>query len=122
MTSGIEDKNKGKFVEVITLSLTRGYTFTVTIAGVNCNALIDAVATKSCTSETFYNQLMIPQFLKAFCLLVTSASGSNLYPVGIAQGPFKLGGHSLSSVLLSVKNMIGLSYWVCILCKSIKSG
>ena len=43
-TSEVEDKNKAEFVEVITLSLTRDATFPVTIAGVNCNALIDTSA------------------------------------------------------------------------------
>ena len=51
--SEIEDKNKEEFVEVITISLTRGATFLVKIAGVNCNALIDTSALRSCISETF---------------------------------------------------------------------
>ena len=68
---------------VITLSLTRGATFPVTIAGVNCNALINRGAMRSCLSETFYNQLILPWLLKAFCLLVTSASGSILCPMAI---------------------------------------
>ena len=40
-------------MEVITLSLTRGATFSVTIAGVNGNALMDTGTTRSCISETF---------------------------------------------------------------------
>ena len=76
LASKIEDKNKEEFVEVITLSLTKGATFPVTIAGVNCNALIHTGATRSCISETFYNHLILPWLLKAFCLSVTSASGS----------------------------------------------
>ena len=82
-SSGIENKNKKNFVKVITLNLTRGVTFQVTIAGVNCNAFIDTGATRSCISETFYNQLMLPWLLKAFCLVVTSASGITLCPMGI---------------------------------------
>ena len=53
-------------MEVITLSLTMGAAFPVTIAGVNCNALIDTGATRSCISETFYNQLMLPMVAKGF--------------------------------------------------------
>ena len=45
-TSEIEDKNKEEFVEVITVSLTKGATFPVTVAGVNCNAPIDIPATR----------------------------------------------------------------------------
>ena len=85
IASEIEDKNKEEFVEVVTLSLTRGATFPVTIAGVNCNALINNGATKRCIGETFYNQLMLPLLLKAFCLAVTSASGSTLCLMGIVQ-------------------------------------
>ena len=92
--SEIEDKNKEQFMEVITLSLTGGAAFLVTVAGVSCNALIDTSATRSCISETFYNQLMLPQLLKVFCLVVTSASGSTLCSMGIVQCQFKLGGHS----------------------------
>ena len=49
-TSDIEDKNIEEFMEVVTLSLTRSATVTVTIAGVNCNALIDTGATRTCIS------------------------------------------------------------------------
>ena len=51
--SEIEDKIKEEFVEVITLSLTRSVTFPVTIAGFNCNALINTGTIRSCISETF---------------------------------------------------------------------
>ena len=52
-TSEIEDKNREKFMEVVTLSLTRGATFLVTIAGLNFNALINTSTTINCISETF---------------------------------------------------------------------
>ena len=42
--SEIEDKNKEEFVEVITLSLSSGAAFPVTITGVNYNALINTSA------------------------------------------------------------------------------
>ena len=42
----LKNKNKEEFVEVITLSLTRGAAFLVTIADVNFNALIDTIDTK----------------------------------------------------------------------------
>ena len=101
--SEIENKNKEEFVEVITLSLTRGAAFPVTIAGVNCHSLINTDATRSCISETFYNQLMLP--VKAFQLLVTSASGSTLCPKGIAQCPFRLGGHSFEFNFIICQNL-----------------
>ena len=66
-TRRIEDKNE-EFVEVVTFILPKGATFPVTVAGVNCKALIDKGTTRSCISETFYNQLVLPWSLKAFCL------------------------------------------------------
>ena len=47
-TSESQDKNKEKFVEVITLSMISGGIFPVTIAGVNCNDLIDTGTMRSC--------------------------------------------------------------------------
>ena len=93
-TSEIEDKNKEEFMEVITLRLTKDAIFLVTTAGVNCNALIDTGATRSCICETFYNRLMLSHTLKAFCLAITSASGSTLCPMSIVQCLLELGGHS----------------------------
>ena len=54
--SEIKDKTKEEFVEVVTLSLTKGAAFQVTVVGVNCNALIDLGTTRTCISETIYNQ------------------------------------------------------------------
>ena len=86
-TSEIEDKNKEEFVEVITLSLTRGATFPVTNAGVSFNALINTGVTRSCICETFYNQFMLPWLLKGFHLVATFASSSTLCPLGIYSVP-----------------------------------
>ena len=76
-------------MEVVTLTLTRGAVFQVTISGVSYNTLIDTSATGRCICETFYNQLMLPQLLKAFQVMVTSASGSTQCPVHIVQCPFQ---------------------------------
>ena len=64
-------------MEVTTLSLTRDASFPVTIAGVNCNALINTGAMHSCTSEIFYNQLMLPWLLKAFNSFPVTIAGVN---------------------------------------------
>ena len=84
-TNEIEDKNKEEFMKVITLSLTSCATFQVTIVGVSCNGLIDTGATRSCIIESFYNQLMLPQLLKTFHLVVASASDGTLCSMGIVQ-------------------------------------
>ena len=98
-------RNKKGFVKVVTLSLTRGDPFQVTIVGVTCNALITIGAMRNCISETFYNHLMSPWLLKAFCLLVTSAFGNTFCPMGIIQCPFKLGGHCFEFNFIVCRNL-----------------
>ena len=48
---------------------------------------------------------MLPFVLKAFHLLVTSASDSALCPMGIAQYLFKLRGHSLDFNFIVCRNL-----------------
>ena len=60
---------------------------------------------RSCINETFYNQLMFLHLLKAFHLLVTSASSSTLCPIGIIQCPFKLGEHSFEFNFIVCRNL-----------------
>ena len=103
--SEIEDNNKQKFMEVVTLNLAGCATFPVTTAGVTCNALTDTSAIRSCINEAYYNQLMLLWLLKAFCFPVTSASGSTLCPMGIVQCPFKLGGHYFEFNFIVCQNL-----------------
>ena len=119
--SVIEDKNKEEFVKVIMLSLTKGAAFPVTIAGVSCNVLINTSAMRSCISETFCNQVMLPWLLKAFCLLVASASGSTLCPMGITQCPLKLG-HSFKFSCIIYRNLTRPIILDLDLCTSINLG
>ena len=98
-----ENKNKEEFVEVITLSLTRGAVFPVSTAGVICNALIYTSATRSYISETFYNQLIMAA--KDFHLVVMSASGSTLCPMGIVQCSFQLRGHCFEFNFIVCQNL-----------------
>ena len=105
LANEIEDKNKQEFVEVIILSLTRGATLPITIVGANCNPLINTSATGNYISETFYNQLLLPWLLKAFHLVVPSASGSPLCPMGIVQYLFRLEGHSFEFSFIVCQNL-----------------
>ena len=75
------------------------------MAGVNCNALIDTSATRSCINETFYNQLMLLWLLKAFHFLVTSASGSTLHSMGIVHCPYELEGHAFEFSFIVCRNL-----------------
>ena len=92
-------------MKVITLSVTSNAAFPVTIPGANCNTLTDTGVMRSCISETFYNQLMLPWLLKAYCLLVTSASDSTTSTKGIIQCQFKLGGYSLEFNYIICRNL-----------------
>ena len=55
--------------------------------------------------KLFFNQLTLPWLLKAFCLAVTSASGSTLCPIGIVQHPFKWQGHSFQFNFIVCQNL-----------------
>ena len=56
-----------------------------------CNALVDTGATRSCLSEEYYQQLLLPGLKPVHKLQVRTASGSSLYPTGTVTCDFKLG-------------------------------
>ena len=47
-----------------------------------CNALIDTGETRSCLSEEYYQQLLLPGLKPVDRLLVWTASGGNLQTTG----------------------------------------
>ena len=56
-----------------------------------CNALVDTGMTRSCLSEEYYQQLLLPGLKPVHKLQVRTVSGSNLYPTGTITCDFKLG-------------------------------
>ena len=56
-----------------------------------CNALVDTGATRSCLSEEYYQQLLLPGLKPVHKLQVRTASGSSLCPTGTITCDFKLG-------------------------------
>ena len=56
-----------------------------------CNALVDMGATRSCLSEEYYQQLLLPGLKPVHKLQVRTASGSSLCPTGTVACDFKLG-------------------------------
>ena len=56
-----------------------------------CNALVDTGATRSCLSEEYYQQLLLPGLKPVHKLQVRTASGSSLCPTGTVACDFKLG-------------------------------
>ena len=56
-----------------------------------CNALVDTGAMRSCLSEEYYQQLLLPGLKPVHKLQVRTASGSSLCPTGTITCDFKLG-------------------------------
>ena len=68
-----------------------GATVPATLEHTLCNALIDTGATRSCLSEEYYQQLLLPGLKPVHKLQVRTASGSRLCPTGTITCDFKLG-------------------------------
>ena len=68
-----------------------GPTVPATLEHTLCNALVDTGATRSCLSEEYYQQLLLPGLKPVHELQVRTASGSSLCPTGTITCDFKLG-------------------------------
>ena len=76
---------------MVTVGTTVGATVPATLEHTLCNALIDTGATRSCLSEEYYQQLLLPGLKPVHKLQVRTASGSSLCPTGMVMCDFKLG-------------------------------
>ena len=74
---------------MVTIGNAMGATILVAFGQTRCNVLIDTGAMKSCMSQTFYQQLMLPTMRSIY--QVKSATGINLCPMGITGCEFKIG-------------------------------
>ena len=68
-----------------------GATIPTTFGQTKCNVLVDTGAMKSCMSQAYYQQLMLPTTRPIHTYQVKSANGSNLCPIGITECEFKIG-------------------------------
>ena len=68
-----------------------GATVPATLEHTLCNALVDTGVTRSCLSEEYYQQLLLPGLKPVHKLQVRTASGSSLCPTGTVTCDFKLG-------------------------------
>ena len=73
-----------------------GATVSATLEHTVCNALIDTGATRSCLSEDYYQQLLLPGLKPVHKLQFRTASGSSLQPTGTITCSFKLGEQTFS--------------------------
>ena len=76
---------------MVTVGTTVGATVPATLEHTLCNALVDTGATRSCLSEEYYQQLLLPGLKPVRKLQVRTASGSSLCPTGTVACDFKLG-------------------------------
>ena len=82
-----------------------GATIPVAFGQTKCNVLIDTGAIKSCMSQTFYQQLMLPTMRSTYTYQVKSATGSNLCPMGITGCEFKIGDKGYKTDFVVCKNL-----------------
>ena len=68
-----------------------GATVPATLEHTLCNTLVDTGVTRSCLSEEYYQQLLLPGLKPVHKLQVRTASGSSLCPTGTITCDFKLG-------------------------------
>ena len=70
-----------------------------------CNALIDTGATRCCMSETYYKKLQLPKVQLLQNVSVSSATGSNLAPIGLVNCTFMLGDTLFDYDFIVCKNL-----------------
>ena len=90
---------------MVTIGNAMGATIPVAFGQTRCNVLIDTGAMKSCMSQTFYQQLMLPTMRSIYTYQVKSATGSNLCPMGITGCEFKIGDKGYKTDFVVCKNL-----------------
>ena len=80
-------------------------TIPVAFGQTRCNVLIETGVMKSCMSQTFYQQLMLPTMRSTYTYQVKSATGSNLCPKGITGYEFKIGDRGYKTDFVDCKNL-----------------
>ena len=84
-------KRQNLFVNMVTVGSAIGATIPTTFGQTKCNVLIGTEAMKSCMSQAYYQQLMLPTTRSINAYQVKSANGGNLCPIGITECEFKIG-------------------------------
>ena len=87
----LSDDSSNSRVELVTVGTTVGATVPATLENTLCNALVDTGTTRSCLSEEYYQQLLLPGLKPVHKLQVRTASGGSLCPTGTVACDFKLG-------------------------------
>ena len=106
-------KHRGRdlFVNMVTVGSAIGATIPTTFGQTKCNVLIDTGAMKSCMSQAYYQQLMLPATRSIHSFSIKCANGTNLCPIGITECEFKIGTKEYKNDFIVGKNLV----WPCIL-------
>ena len=106
-------KHRGRdlFVNMVTVGSAIGATIPTTFGQTKCNVLIDTGAMKSCMSQAYYQQLMLPATRSIHSFSIKSANGTNLCPIGFTECEFKIGTKEYKNDFIVCKNLV----WPCIL-------
>ena len=97
--SSIENKNQYRKIAKIrevTLNLDKSAVISISVQGKDCNALVDTGATRCCISKKYYDNLNLPGPKELYGLIITTASGESIAPVGMVECPFTIGKRNVS--------------------------
>ena len=94
------------FVNMVTVGSAIGATIPTTFGQTKCNVLIDTGAMKSCMSQAYYQQLMLPATRSIDTFSIKSANGTNLCPIGITECEFKIGIKEYKNDFIVCKNLV----------------
>ena len=91
---------------MVTVGSAIGATIPTTFGQTKCNVLIDTGAMKSCMSQAYYQQLMLPATRSIHTFSIKSANGTNLCPIGITECEFKIGTKEYKNDFVVCKNLV----------------
>ena len=98
-------RRQDPFVNMVMVGSAIGATIPTTFGQTKCNVLVDTGAMKSCMSQAYYQQLMLPTTRPIHTYQVKSAIGSNLCPIGITECELKIGQKEYKNDFVVCKNL-----------------
>ena len=96
----------GETIEQVVVGKEISNTFPIEIQGSKCNSLIDTVATKSCISESYYRSFPASDIKNLHWVLVRSATGSNLCPIGFVTCVVEIGTKKITNNFIVCKHLM----------------
>ena len=100
------ERHKVEVIEQVVIGFERGTTFPIDIQGTKCNALIDTGASKSCISEAYFKTLPQQTLKGLHRVVVQSASGNSLAPLGFMTSNITLGNKTFQHDFVVCKHLM----------------